>query len=93
MLSVPNPSAAEIALVCSSVRLTPKLDENGKHPSIPWDKCGRVLVRRPTIKGKKLSKQKLIRILGKRMKKWYEKTSVKMRTQEIRKFIDRVDRM
>ena len=93
MYSIPSPTTVDIALICKYVKLTPLLDEKSSHPSIPWDKCGRVLVRRPTIRGKKISKQKLIRILGKRLKTWYDKTSKKTRAIEVRKFLENVKRL
>ena len=91
--SIPSPKASEIALMCSYVKLTPRLDENAAHPTIPRDKCMRVLVRKPTIKGKKISKQRLIRILGKRLKKWHESTPKKTRNTEINKLLERIEKL
>ena len=91
--SVPSPKAVEIALMCSYVKLTPRLDERAIHPNVPWDTCMRVLVRKPTAKGKKISKQRLIRILGKRLKKWHEGTPKKARNQEINKLLERIEKL
>ena len=90
--SVPSPSAAEIALISRYVKLSPRLDEKAAHPSLPWDKCSRVLLRKPTIKGKRISKQRLLRILGKRLVLWYEKTTPKTRTAETKKLLERIER-
>lgn len=91
--SISSPTAGDLALICKYVKLTPHLDEKGSHPSLPWDECGRVLVRRPTIRGKKISKQKLIRILGKRLKTWYDNTPKKTRMIEVRKYLENVKRL
>lgn len=90
--SVPSPSTAEIALISRYVKLSPRLDEKATHPSLPWEKCSRVLLRRPTIKGKRISKQRLLRILGKRLVLWYGKTTPKIRMAETRKLLERIDR-
>lgn len=90
--AVQTPSAAEIALISRYVKLSPRLDENATHPSLPWEKCSRVLLRRPTVKGKRISKQRLLRILGKRLVLWYGKTTPKTRTAETNKLLERIER-
>lgn len=90
--AVPSPSAADIGYICEKVRLTPLIDR-AAHPSRPWERCDRVLVRKPTIKGKRISKQRLLKILGKRLRIWFDKTTKKKREKKARSFLDKVEFM
>jgi len=86
IFAVSSPKAVEIAYICRRIKLTPKLEKNVSHPSMPRKKIDRVVVRKPTLKGKEVSKQRLLKILGKRLSAWHSKVSEKNRAQQLKRF-------
>ncbi len=88
--AVPAPSGEDIAFICSRIKLTPHLHKEVAHPREPLQKITRVLVRKPTHKGKKISKQKLLKIIGKRLFKWFSEVTEKRRKQQLAQILDKI---
>jgi signal recognition particle subunit SRP19 len=61
-LAVAKPDAAWIENAARKLGLEPELEEKAVHPSIPYEKSGRVLV------AKQGSKEQVLRLVGQRMR-------------------------
>lgn len=61
-LAVSKPDAPWIENAARKLGLEPQLEEKAVHPSIPYDKVGRVLV------DKKGSKEQVVKLVAKRMR-------------------------
>ena len=62
-IAVRAPDATWIENAARKLGLDPQLEEKATHPSIPYEKAGRVLV------AKKGSKEQVLKLVGERMRK------------------------
>jgi signal recognition particle subunit SRP19 len=65
-LAVRDPDAPWIESAAKKLQLDPQLEESAKHPSIPYEKMGRVLVK------KKGSKEQVLELVAQRMRESQE---------------------